>query len=146
MAHCSRDSDCRQSDGYTCSDPTQPPWNAAILDDNQSQGVCLVAPGLLNDATPQYDAAVCAVSVPDGGASEFDAADAALEGGDASESEEEDAARDASLDGGLDSGDAGDDGGVASRSDASDGGSDAPSDTSVDAPVDTGSADAPGGG
>ncbi len=142
MAHCSRDSDCRQSDGYTCNDPTAPPWNGSILDDNQSQGMCLVAPGLLNDSTPRYDAAVCSTSVPDGGADEEpDAgADAALEGGDAAQGG--DAALDASLEGGLAAGDASRDGGVAAGSDASDGGSDAPSDASVD----TGSSDAPDGG
>jgi hypothetical protein len=83
MAHCSSPSDCRQSDGYTCADPTLAPWSAAILDNNQAQSVCIVAPGLLADASPQPDAAVCmsyeidagpAVSSSDGGdASEPDA-------------------------------------------------------------------------
>jgi len=40
MAHCDKDSDCRQSDGYVCADPTGPQWRAAILDDKQTK-VCI---------------------------------------------------------------------------------------------------------
>src|SRR5262249_9226789 len=42
MAQCHGDSDCR--DGYICSDPRQGPWNAVILDDDQTQRVCIVRP------------------------------------------------------------------------------------------------------
>ena len=41
MAHCDKDSDCRQNDGYICADPTKPPWQAAILDDTQNR-VCIL--------------------------------------------------------------------------------------------------------
>jgi hypothetical protein len=40
MAHCDQDSDCRQSDGYVCANPTGPQWRAAILDDKQNK-VCI---------------------------------------------------------------------------------------------------------
>jgi hypothetical protein len=42
MEHCGQNSDCR--DGYQCADPRFPPWNAAILDNNQSQSVCIASP------------------------------------------------------------------------------------------------------
>jgi hypothetical protein len=57
MAQCHSDSDCRQSDGYICADPRQPPWNAAIIDDDQSQLVCI----------PGYSSSTALVSTPDGG-------------------------------------------------------------------------------
>jgi hypothetical protein len=119
MAHCSSPSDCRQSDGYTCADPRLSPWNAAILDNNQSQSVCIVAPGLLSDASSMPDAAVCMsfevdagadsssgdggdASQPDAeGGAPTDAGDAAVSG-DAADAAVADAERDAGLDAGFD--------------------------------------------
>jgi hypothetical protein len=42
VGYCESDEDCR--DGYVCTDPRLPPWNAIILDDNQTNRVCLVKP------------------------------------------------------------------------------------------------------
>ena len=42
MAGCKVDGDCRA--GYVCVDPRKPPFNAVIIDDNQGQTVCVVAP------------------------------------------------------------------------------------------------------
>lgn len=72
MAQCHSDSDCR--DGYICADPRKTPWNAMIMDDDQTQKVCIVTP----DQGPQSvggpptlasmpDAAVCQPGVPDEG-------------------------------------------------------------------------------
>ena len=75
MENCSQDSDCRA--GYLCRDPSSAPWNAAILDDNQSQGVCISnAAGSQPDAAPNENAAVCQPYVADGGRG-VDATDAA---------------------------------------------------------------------
>ncbi len=130
MAHCSDTTDCRQSEGYECKDPTAPPWSAAILDNNQSQGVCLIAAGPLADAGTMIDAAVCATFGPD--ANPIPGADAAFDG------EGPDAA-DGGADGAIE---AGPDGAADAGSDATVGAPDA----TEDAPNDTGSADAPGGG
>jgi hypothetical protein len=62
MQHCTADSDCRQSDGYVCSDPRKAPWFAAILDDNQGQRVCIAATS--DTDAGQSDAGVCALSLP----------------------------------------------------------------------------------
>ena len=43
-ARCFSNSDCRTDEGYVCADPKSYPWNAIILDDVQSQTVCLVYP------------------------------------------------------------------------------------------------------
>jgi hypothetical protein len=138
MAHCSDPSDCRQSEGYTCAQPTLPPWNAAILDNNQAQSVCIVAPGLLNDASASPDAAVC-MSFEEGDAGPSvepdaggDAAEAGGEGGTDAGADAADAADGAELDGGVDAG--------------FDATLDAALDATLDAPTDGGSADAPGGG
>lgn len=136
MAHCSDNSDCRQSDGYICKDPTGSPWNAAILDNNQSQSVCIIGAGPLADAAPMADAAVCATFPPDANAMMSSmGADAAAdgEGPDAA-----DASGDSTIEPGSDAAaDAGPD-----ASDATVGELDA----TEDAPNDGGSADAPGGG
>jgi hypothetical protein len=60
MENCNQDSDCRQSDGYVCADPKDAPWNGAILDDNQSQRVCIVAASRVDaGSVAQVDAAIC---------------------------------------------------------------------------------------
>ena len=102
MEHCNADSDCRQGDGYICADPRQPPWNAAIVDDNQGQQVCI--PGYSSSTAPSGsgsatlpDGSVCAASGPmfqgglEGGPGESDAtgpsdgaSDAAGDGSDTS--------------------------------------------------------------
>lgn len=41
-AQCESDGDCRG--GYVCANPTDAPWNAVILDDNQIKRVCVVRP------------------------------------------------------------------------------------------------------
>ena len=60
LATCNSDSDCRTDDGYICASPLQAPWHALILDDNQSEQVCIVAatPGYATDAGAS-DAAIC---------------------------------------------------------------------------------------
>jgi hypothetical protein len=127
MAHCGENSDCRQSDGYICQDPTSQPWNASILDNNQAQRVCIVAPSPLSPDASDPGAAVCMTYA--------DAApDAPVDGGDASEPDAE---------GGVDAADAGGDAELDAGIDAP---VDATLDATLDAPTDTGSADAPGGG
>jgi hypothetical protein len=65
MAQCHSDSDCRTSDGYVCADPRQVPWSAVILDDDQTQKVCIVSPDVGRGAlSSQPDAAVCQASAP----------------------------------------------------------------------------------
>ena len=123
MAHCSKGSDCRQSEGYTCSDPTSAPWNAAILDNNQSQSVCIASPTLLADASASPDAAVCMSFGTETGDASDDASDIDAERG-------------------------------ANAADAADAATEEPTPGSIPAStrrstrldVDTGSADAPGGG
>jgi hypothetical protein len=124
MERCSQDSTCRQDEGYICRDPTTQPWNAAILDNDntQSHGVCIVQPGLL-EASSTPGAAVCPAPGRDAAS---DAAGAAPDGGDGGPIADG-AALDATVEEGLDGGDAA-------------------ADATLDAPVDTGSADAPGGG
>jgi hypothetical protein len=72
MAQCQSNGDCR--DGYICTDPRQAPWSALIIDDDQSQRVCIVPPdnGVIGpDASITItDAAVCSPNppaAPDGG-------------------------------------------------------------------------------
>jgi hypothetical protein len=66
LQQCHKDSDCRTDQGYVCADPRQPPWNAIIVDDDQSQLVCVVAPDYYDGgAVATYpDAAVCQPSGP----------------------------------------------------------------------------------
>ncbi len=138
MAHCSEGSDCRQSEGYVCANPTGAPWNAAILDNNQAQSVCIVGASLLADVSAMPDAAVCPLfepidaghlrdgaSLEDGGdASEPDAEAGLIADAAAPADAAEGAAPDATVDVGVDAG----------------------SDATLDAPDDTGPADAQGGG
>jgi hypothetical protein len=130
MKSCSSPSKCRQSDGYICEDPTHTPWNAAILDNNQNQKVCIIAASLLADASADEDAAVCSSPLPEGGlAGETDASsDGGIDGGVG-----EEAGSDAAVDATVPNEDASSDGGIESGSDAT-----------LDAPGDTGAADAPG--
>ncbi len=65
-ARCFSQSDCRG--GYICVDPRKPPWSASILDDDQTQLVCLVVPpGYDPDAAapPVSTAPVCGPTGPD---------------------------------------------------------------------------------
>lgn len=67
LAQCHQDSDCRTGDGFVCRDPRQPPWNAVILDDDQSQRVCILAPDYDAGVPASYsqeDGGVCAPSGP----------------------------------------------------------------------------------
>jgi hypothetical protein len=65
MAHCQQDSDCRQSDGYVCRDPRSVPWNAIILDDNQSERICISPPDYSYPPNASLaDAAVCSPTGP----------------------------------------------------------------------------------
>jgi hypothetical protein len=129
MAHCSEDSDCRQSEGYICGNAAGDPWNAAILDNNQGQKVCIVAPGPLEQAASVMDAAVCM-------SYGIDAAPGPGAGGDGGPGE---GGTDAG-EGGTDAGDAGDAAADAEIDAALDAGLDA----TLDAPSDTGAADATG--
>jgi hypothetical protein len=92
LEDCSHDSDCRAE--YICRDLRHAPWNAILLDDNQSQGVCIPSPdqaywdaGTQNDneavpvcqADPDIDAAFPLPSAQDAGTQPIDAgSDAAL--------------------------------------------------------------------
>lgn len=150
LEHCSHDSDCRQSDGYVCTDPRTPPWNAAITDDNQSQTVCILPPDTpipgVNLSLP--DGSVCSPSGPavppiDAGvelaqtALEAGPDGLAAEGGD-SGGDAADASPDAAVDAGGDAGvDAGIDGGIDGAID--DGAAD-------DGAAGTGAADSPSDG
>jgi len=134
MENCSQASDCRA--GYVCADPTAAPWMGAILDDNQSQGVCIApVPGGLPEAGARVDAAICQpydedAASGDDGSLATSATDAAPDAG-------ADAGADASLDGG--SGEGGD-AGPGAPADAR--AADAP----ADAPAADASADASAGG
>jgi hypothetical protein len=83
---CEGDSDCR--DGYLCVNPTQGPWRALVLDDDQSKRTCLPAPtgGLSVDAGPTTSSApVCRSENPPAGADAGDAGarDGGADAGDA---------------------------------------------------------------
>ena len=66
---CDKDSDCR--DQYKCADTRQSPWNALVLDDNQTQRVCVPIPALsindVTDAGPDGSVPVPPPPLPDGG-------------------------------------------------------------------------------
>ncbi len=67
MQTCSSNSDCR--DGYVCADPRQAPWFADILDDCQTELVCIGLPpsgtvGGVSMPPGNPDAAVCQVTGP----------------------------------------------------------------------------------
>jgi hypothetical protein len=153
LAQCQSDSDCRQSDGYVCADPRQPPWSVAILDDVQTQHVCVPAVSSGGAVRSVSDAAlpegsVCSASGPELDASfasftapEVGADGAADDAGDASpEASESGDAGDAGA------GDAAADAGLDAPQDASGGGGDGPGDGASDASSDAGASDAPDGG
>jgi len=76
MKHCSKDSDCRQDEGYACRNPRGLPWDAVILDDNQSQDVCIVPTPSVDAPSPaSFDAAVCTPTAPFPDAVAADASD-----------------------------------------------------------------------
>jgi hypothetical protein len=131
MAQCHSDSDCR--DGYMCTDPRQPPWSALIIDDDQSQRVCIVRPddGVVgpNASVATVDAAVCSPSAPGYDAS-FSPNDASFDTG-------------VSIDTGVDTGsDTGTDSGSDTGPDAADAAVDA-ADAGIDAGADAADAGAP---
>ncbi len=63
LQSCTKNSDCRTSEGYVCADPTQPPWNAKVLD-TDFQRACLAMPTYDVDAAALSDAAVCSPGIP----------------------------------------------------------------------------------
>jgi hypothetical protein len=110
---CGSNVDCRP--GYTCADPRTAPWNARILDGDQSRQGCLVSP-LLDDAgvpveTPDASAPppVCGPVAPDvPPIPTLDAAaDAAAPPLDAGADAADAATPDAGADAGADAGDGG---------------------------------------
>jgi predicted oxidoreductase len=66
LEQCHKDSDCRQSEGYVCADPRQPPWNGVIVDDDQAQLVCIQLPDYKDGGgySTNADAAVCQATGP----------------------------------------------------------------------------------
>jgi hypothetical protein len=90
LQQCHKNSDCRTNEGYVCADPRQPPWNGVIVDDDQQQLVCIVAPDYYDagEYRTDYDAGVCQPTGPavpeiDAGVSlegENDAGDAGASG------------------------------------------------------------------
>ena len=104
VAQCHSSSDCRG--GYVCADPRNPPWNALILDDDQTQLTCLVDPLASYDTDASAGSAVCQAQGP--GVAPIEAgAGPVLDGGTIVDSGPtiNDAGHDAgSLDGGADSG------------------------------------------
>jgi hypothetical protein len=63
MKQCHHDSDCRA--GYECISPNASPWNGIILDDDQTQLICIGIPDPPTpDASTDYDAAVCQAAGP----------------------------------------------------------------------------------
>ncbi len=62
VASCNTNDDCRP--GYVCADPRTPPWNALILDDNQTKRTCLVIPAEAATTAPSATAKVCGPSAP----------------------------------------------------------------------------------
>jgi hypothetical protein len=112
MAQCHSDGDCRQY--YTCADPRLSPWDALILDDDQTQKVCIPTPdpGVVIGAgseTATFDAAVCQVVSPtlldasaDGGGVDGGDSDGGGDAGDASSAGDATVNDAGPADGGLD--------------------------------------------
>jgi hypothetical protein len=150
MAHCNGNSDCRQNEGYICEDPTRPPWNAAIIDDNQSQKVCIAAFSSSSVRVPAEgglpEGSVCSASGPVLDASlVFPEPDAAPEGAADAVAEVGPDAAETGADAGVDATSEGSaDGSGDGAPDATDGG-DGAADAAGDAAIDAGAADAPDG-
>lgn len=78
---CNQDSDCRNSEGYVCRDPTLPPYSGTIIDDSPtSNKVCLALPyynaGSSNmSKVPDAAPPVCMPYLPDAGPIFLDASD-----------------------------------------------------------------------
>jgi hypothetical protein len=63
MAQCGSNGDCRE--GYVCADPRSYPWNAVILENDQSRRSCLPSPLEGLDAGPPTSGAlVCGPAAP----------------------------------------------------------------------------------
>lgn len=88
-ARCKVDGDCRG--GYVCVDPRRPPWNAVIIDDDQTQLTCLVKPIGWDEgasySSSQTQAPVCGPVAPDVPAIDASAptSDAGADGADAAD-------------------------------------------------------------
>ncbi len=143
MAQCHNDGDCRQNDGYICADPRKPPWNAAIIDDVQSQLVCV--PAFTPSASrPPPDGGLPEGSVCSASGPVFPVPEAATDGAEdgAATGEGGDAQVDAVPDVGADGlADAPADGALDGTT-----GEGGVSDASSDGATDAGAADAPDGG
>jgi len=128
---CSSDSDCRQSDGYTCANPAGPSSSAVILDTNQNERVCLIA----GPAAPLIDAQVCSSSRLD--ASPFFDGSASM--GAASEAGGEEAEEEAEEAGDGGTADAGEGADAGEEADAADGdeGAASPADAQADTTLST---------
>ncbi len=112
MKNCDTSADCRENEGYVCAKPSDPPWGALILDDNQGVKICMPADPAKVSSTDgtdprdeDNDAAVCSPNTPDASFSPADAGpmtpvDAGFDGG-------FDAGVDAGGDAGADAGDGG---------------------------------------
>jgi hypothetical protein len=143
MAHCQQDSDCRQSEGYICRNPTDPRWNALILDDNQSEKVCISAPDYTYPDAAGVDTAICSPKGPpvppyEAGVNVADARAGADAGAGA------DASADAGADADMDADASASADAIADAGLGADAGTDAPGDGARDA-ADAGPADAPSG-
>jgi hypothetical protein len=123
MQTCNSDSDCRQSDGYRCADPTGAPWSAQIVDDTQGRHVCILASD--SNAGVSSGEPVCpgTPSKADAGAR---VADAGVADGGAGPGA--DAGMEAGADAGTDAAETGADG----AADAGDAASGSPQDATVD--------------
>jgi hypothetical protein len=111
METCKSDSDCRQSDGYVCRDPSGQPWAARIVDSNYARQICLLPPDRFA-AVATRPASAC----PDGvvpkndGGTDQDGSDAGVDGNPLSDVADAavqadasiDAQADASIDAGVD--------------------------------------------
>lgn len=80
LESCTKDSDCRTSEGYVCRDPRDPPWNAQVVD-NTIRMVCLVSPTYDAGAEPDAAPAVCSAAGPMLDGSVFPAPDGAADAG-----------------------------------------------------------------
>jgi hypothetical protein len=84
MWTCTKDSDCRTSEGYVCQDPTEPPFNAVELDNQTDRRVCVVAVSYLDGGAHLVgddDAMVCKAAGPAFDASFFTQTPGTGEGG-----------------------------------------------------------------